>query len=81
MNIAIILVAVIVVGAVGYWIVTRSKTSAPIPQGDRAAIAVVQAPGDVKAVVDGAARKAMLAAAVPSLTAVSPARLSLISGG
>jgi hypothetical protein len=82
MTLALILVVTIVVGVVGYYLVTRSKTAAPIPQGERASVAVVQAPGDVKATIDNAALKGAQSAALRSLSqATSSARLSLVTGG
>lgn len=83
MNIAIILAVVIVVGVVGYFLVTRSKTAAPIPMDQRSPVQVVQAPGDTKAAIDDAAAKAMQSERIRSLVGsglTSPARLSLVTG-
>lgn len=79
MNIAIILTVVVVVGVVGYFLVTRSKTAAPLPMGERAKAVVVAAPGDTKSVIDNAATKAVQSAALASVAPTAP-RLSLVVG-
>lgn len=80
MNIAIILVVVVVTGVVGYFLVMRSKTDAPLPMDQRKPVAVVTAPGDTPSVINDAAAKAVQSAALKSIArAGSAARLSLVT--